>query len=261
MSNQPHVLVTGSAGRLGRAAVASLIAAGHSVKGFDLVRTPGLADQDSIIGSITNREAFVEAAKNAHCIIHLAASPDDHKNADGQILYDPNDFPDKLVPNNVLGTYYILEAARINGVRNVVLASSGQVVDGHLEANHIPVKANVEFLPRYLYACTKVMLEQLGRVYSEHHGLSVLAVRFGWCPRDLGQVKEIAADPMAQDVFLSPGDVGSFCVACARAKLPPFSQCFVTSRFTHHLTYDLSDAKRLLNWEPKDQWPTGAEAF
>ena len=261
MSKKSNVVVTGSAGRLGRAAVKGLLAAGHTVTGFDRVATPGLPAERSIVASITDRAALERVFAGANCVIHLAATPDDAKRPDGSIIYDPNHFPDQLVPNNVLGTYYVLEAARINQVSSVLLASSGQVIDGHLEAKRVPVKIGVDFQPRYLYACTKVILEQLGLVYSQHHGLSVLAVRFGWCPRDAGQVAEIAADPEAQDVFLSPGDAGRFFASVAAAKLPPYSVCFAMSKPTHQLTYDLSEAKQLLNWEPHDRWPTGSEAY
>ena len=34
----------------------------------------------------------------------------------------------RLVPNNVVGVYNVLEAARLAGARRLVLASSGQVV-------------------------------------------------------------------------------------------------------------------------------------
>ena len=255
-----QIIVTGSAGRLGRATVKGLLSAGHTVTGIDRVSTPGLPPERSIVANITDRKALERAFAGARCVIHLAATPDDEKRPDGRIIYDPEYFPNQLLPNNVLGTYYVLDAARATDVSTVILASSGQVIDGHLEAKRIPVTSEVDYEPLYLYACTKVMLEQLGRVYSQHHGLSVLAVRLGWCPRDAGQVKEIAADPEAQDVFLSPGDTGRFFAAAASANLPPYSVCFATSKYTHRLTYDLSDAKRLFNWEPQDRWPTGAEA-
>jgi|SRR5665213_1145229 len=41
MAKSLHVLVTGSAGRIGRAVVRELKARGHFVRGFNLVATPG----------------------------------------------------------------------------------------------------------------------------------------------------------------------------------------------------------------------------
>ena len=115
--------------------------------------------------------------------------------------------------------------------------------------------------PRYLYACTKVFLEALGQVYSKQHGIAVLAVRLGWCPRDAGQVEEIRRDERAQDVYLSPGDAGRFFAAAVEAAtVPPYAVLYATSRYTHSLRYDLSEATRWLGWEPREQWPEGLES-
>jgi uronate dehydrogenase len=260
MPNARKVVVTGSAGRIGRATVSALTAAGHTVTGFDRVPTPGLPVDRYVVGDIADRTAVASVVRGANCVIHLAATPDDPKRPDGSLTYDPDHFPHELVPNNILGTYAVLEAVRLANTPRVILASSGQVVDGYLDAGEFPVAANADCRPFYLYACTKVMLESLGRVYAQHHGLSVLAVRLGWCPRDANQVKEIAGDELSQDVFLSPGDAGRFFTAAVEAaSLPPFATLFATSRFSHLLRYDLSETKRLLNWEPKDQWPEGAD--
>ena len=80
------VLVTGSAGCIGRAAVAGLIRQGRQVRGFDRVPTRNLAD--SIVGELTDASAVLSATKNVGAIIHLAAFPDD------------DDFLTRLLPSN-----------------------------------------------------------------------------------------------------------------------------------------------------------------
>src|SRR5579863_1872158 len=97
------VLVTGSAGRIGRAVVRELKARGHAVRGFDRVPTPGLAD--ALVGNITDGAAVRRAA----------ATP------------AADDFLTQLLPKSVVGAYHVMEAAREAGVRRVILASSGQV--------------------------------------------------------------------------------------------------------------------------------------
>jgi nucleoside-diphosphate-sugar epimerase len=195
-------------------------------------------------------------------IIHLAATPDDARFPRGGPPDDGDNFLSELVPNNVIGSYQVVEAARKLGVPRVVLASTGQVIAGHLWDGNFPVTPDSPPRPRYLYACTKVFLESLGQVYARQHGITVLAVRLGWCPRDAGQVAEIAAGELFQDVFLSPGDAGRFFAAAVEAlTLPPFAVVYATSRFTHRLRYDLSETRRLLGWEPHDRWPTGATEF
>jgi uronate dehydrogenase len=257
-----RVVVTGSSGRIGRAAVTGLLQAKIPVVGFDLTPSPGIDPDSMVIGSVTDRAAVEKACQGASAIIHLAAVPDDSKTADGKIIYDPDHFPTQLLPNNLLGSFHIVDVARALRIPRVILASTGQVIDGHLEAERLPVTPDMDYQPLYLYACTKVFLEQLGRVYSQHHGLTVVAVRLGWCPRNQGQAREIAADPMSQDVYLSPDDIGGFFTAAVNAaNLPKFSTMFCSSRYTHTLTYSLTESKTLLGWEPKDQWPTGSESL
>lgn len=249
------VLVTGAAGRLGRAVVRGLLARGHHVIGFDLRAAPGLSESQCVVGSLLDQPLLTKAVQGVDCLIHLAATPDDAP------LPPPTatNFESELLPNNVLGSYRVMEAARHAKVKRVLLASTGQVIDGHLEDWNVPVTATAAYRPRYMYACTKVFLEMMGRVYAEQHGMSVMAVRLGWCPRDAGQVAEITADPEAQDVFLSPGDAGRFFAAAVEAeKLPPWSVVYVTSKPLRHLMYDLEPAARLTGFVPQDQWPTGA---
>ncbi len=262
MANSPRkVLVTGSAGRIGRAAVRALVAAGHDVTGLDRVPTPGLPPTHGLVGDLGDFGLLSAACADKDVVVHLAACPDDAPEPSWDKPAGDN-FLSQLVPANLVGPYQLMEACRRAVVPRVVLASTGQVIDGHLESQNVPVTATSSYQPRYLYACTKMFLEGLGQVYSRWHGLTVLAVRFGWCPRDAGQVAEIAADPQAQDVFLSPGDAGRFVTACVEAeKLPPYAVAYAVSRFVHASQYDLGPAERLLGYTPQDQWPTGAEEF
>ncbi len=257
-----RVLVTGSAGRVGRAAVRGLAARGHHVVGLDVRPTPGLPPAQSVVAPLSDLSALRKAAAGVDCLIHLAATPDDARYPRGTPPDDGDNFLSELVPNNVIAPYQIMETVRVLKIPRVVLASTGQVIGGHLISGNIPVTAAHPYYPRYLYAATKVFLEALGQVYAQEHGIEVLAVRLGWCPRDPGQVAEIAAAELFQDVFLSPGDAGGFFAATAEAaNLPPFAVVYATSRSRHELRYDLSDAKRLLDWEPAESWPTGASEF
>jgi nucleoside-diphosphate-sugar epimerase len=257
-----RVLVTGSAGRVGRAAVRGLAARGHHVVGFDLRPTPDIPAGQSVVASLGDVEALRKAAAGVDCLIHLAATPDDARYPRGTPPDDGDNFLSELVPNNVIAPYQIMEAARTLNIPRVVLASTGQVIGRHLIDGNVPITTTHPLKPRYLYAATKVFLEALGQAYALEHGMQVLAVRLGWCPRDPGQVAEIAASEMFQDVFLSPGDAGRFFAAAAEApNLPPFAVVYVTSRHLHQLRYDLSDGKALLGWEPREAWPTGASDF
>ncbi len=170
MSQTKAILVTGAAGRIGRAAVRELAGRGFRVRAFDVVSARGT--DDVVVGSITDRETVRRAVQGIDVLIHLAATPDD------------DDFLEKLLPNNLVGAYHVLEEARLAGVRKMVLASSGQVVWWQRFTGPVPVKADAPPSPRGWYAATKLFQEAAGRAIAAQYGITVLAVRLGWCPRD-----------------------------------------------------------------------------
>ena len=259
-----RVLVTGSAGRIGRAAAVAISARGHTVVGIDIRPSPGLPPSQLFVGSLLEPDKLSAAIAGVDCLVHLGATPDDAVYPRPAPPGDTDNFEDELVPNNIVGTYRVMEAARKAGVKKIVLASSGQVIVGHRKAGNIPVRADASYAPRYLYACTKVFLEQLGQAYAAHHGMKVIAVRLGWCPRHAGQVAELAANPDDQDVYLSPSDAGHFFACAADAaldRLPPFAPVYVTSKPLRRERYDLGPARDLVGYEPRDSWPTDAGAF
>lgn len=240
------VLVTGSSGRIGRAAVHELLARGHSVRGFDRVATPGLSD--CVVGDVTDTSAVQHAMRGVRVLIHLAATPDDA------------DFLGELVPNNIVGLYHVFEAALAAGVSRMILASSGQMNDGQQPKGPFPIRATDPVSPRYWYAATKAFMESIGHSYSRRHGISVIVARLGWCPRTLEQVREIASEERFKDVYLSPRDAGRF-FACA-VEAPGdlrFAIVYPTSKPFRMARLDLEPARQLLGYEPQETWPEGVE--
>lgn len=241
----PLILVTGSSGRIGRAVVAELKSRGRPVRGFDRVATPGL--DDCVVGTLTDAAAVRRAMNGVGTLIHLAATPDDVDDVVGDLL-----------PNNVTGVYHVFEAARASGVRRLILASSGQVVWYERLRGPWPIRADTQPTPRSWYAATKMFMEGAGRAFAEAHGMSVIAVRLGWCPRTPEQVREITESDWAKDVYLSPGDAGRF-FACAveTATDIRFAVIYATSK-PGKITYmDMRPAEDLLGYEPRDTWPQG----
>ena len=241
-----RILLTGSSGRIGRAVAAELVSRGHHVRGFDLVPTPGL--DDMVIGTLTDRAALDRATVGCDTLIHLAATPDD------------DDFVEKILPNNLLGVYYVIESAQQAGIRRLILASSGQVVWHERMRSTTAIRVDTQPTPKYWYAAGKMFLEGAGRAFAENFGLSVLAVRLGWCPRTREQVEEIAACDWAQDVYLSPDDAGRFFAHAVEAAEPTgYAVVYATSRPVHWSRYDLEPTVRITGFEPRQQWPEGTE--
>jgi nucleoside-diphosphate-sugar epimerase len=244
MTDPGRILITGSAGRIGQACVQAL--AGEVVRGFDRVLTPGATEL--VTGDIADMDAVRRAVQGVGTVIHLAATPDD------------DDFMTRLLPNNIVGTYNVMEAAQQAGVRRMILASSGQVVWYQRFTGPLPIRTDSEPTPRYWYACAKMFLEGAGRAFAEKFGQSVIVVRLGWCPRTPEHVQELRATPWGPDVYLSPADAGRFFACAVRAPDDlRFAVVYAVSKPVTSSPYDPEPARRLLGYEPQHRWPEGIE--
>jgi nucleoside-diphosphate-sugar epimerase len=214
------------------------------VRGFDRVPSPWLSE--AVVGDVASPDDLPHALAGMDTAIHLAATPDEA------------DFMTLLLPNNVVGLYRMLEAARHARLGRVILISSGQLYRGH--DGPFPITPATPTSPRNWYALTKVLTEAAGQVYAATHGLNVVVVRPGWVPRDRAHAVELAASAHGKDGYLSPGDAGrGFAAAVEAEGLPRYTVVHVSSLPVGMPRYDLRPAKTLLGYEPRDRWPEGLD--
>ena len=249
MNTQPvyeHVLVTGASGRIGSAVCLELVKRGHRVRGFDLaepaVPIDGLSELQ--IGNLTDVEAVNRAVKGVDALIHLAAEPAEA------------DFLTKLLGPNVIGVYHILEAARREQLKRVVVTSSCQVVQAH-NWQQRTVKLDEPFNPIGHYGVTKAMAEAWARYYAEQHRMSVIVVRPGFVPREGAHWKKMEEDPLLRRLYWSQRDAGRLFALCVEVPNIQFAVIYGASRSSPH-AFDLEPARKLLGYEPLDTW-TGEE--
>ncbi len=168
-----HYLVTGGAGFIGSHIVDALVKAGHQVTVLDNLSSgheenlSGVWSRITFInGDIRNAETCLQAAEGCDGIFHEAALvsvPDS--------INRPRDNHDI----NITGTLNILEAARRQNVKRVVLASSAAVYGDNPE---LPKRENMLPEPKSPYALAKLTGEYYLKVYAECFGLETVALRY-----------------------------------------------------------------------------------
>ncbi len=244
MVTPTRILVTGSAGRIGHATCLALAARGHRVRGFDIRPTSDL--DDAVVGDISDPGQVRRAVEGMEVVVHLAATPDE------------DDFVTRLVPNNIIGLYNVMESARQAGASRVILASTGQVVLGN--ENAWPMSPETPLSPINWYSSAKIMAEMIGKVYAQFHGMSVIVVRLGWCPRDREHAEELAQNELGKDLYLSPPDAGRFFICAVEApRTVDYCVVFATSKPLTRTLFDQTTTRKLLGYEPQDTWPEGCE--
>jgi UDP-glucose 4-epimerase len=168
-------LVTGGAGFIGSHLVDRLIAEGRSVRVLDsfvvgrranLRQHEGHRGLEIVEGDVADPEAVRAATAGVERIFHLAARAD---------IVPSIQEPEAYFRANVDGTFAVLEAARRNGVRRLVYAASSSCY-GIPSAYPTPETAPPD--PRYPYALTKFLGEQLVLHWAKVYGLPALSLRF-----------------------------------------------------------------------------------
>lgn len=119
-----------------------------------------------VVGDIREPEVCLKASRGAQNIVHLAGNTGVGPSVDNPAL----DFE-----HNVIGTFNLLEAARINGVRRFTFASSGATV-GQTEP---PVNEELPSRPASPYGASKAAGECYCQAYFHCYGIRAACLRFG----------------------------------------------------------------------------------
>ncbi|MDB5099024.1 MAG: UDP-glucose 4-epimerase [Cyanobacteria bacterium RYN_339] len=165
-----HIFVTGGAGFIGSHTVDLLEAEGHQVRIFDDLSTGSLgnlAHHDNVIwGDVLDAEALTAAMAGCDAVLHLAA-----------VVSVPDSIvrPAHAHATNATGTLNVLEAARRNGIRRVVLASSAAVYGAN---QRLPLEEQEPPMPLSPYAVQKWENEAYARCYADLHGLRPICLRY-----------------------------------------------------------------------------------
>ena len=166
-------LVTGGAGFIGSHLVDALLSAGCEVVVIDNLSTGRHHNLKHIKERITfhkadirDQELLIKVSNGCDAIFHLAAVVSVPQTVEN---------PVESAMVNEMGTIYVLEAARKNNIKRVVLSSSCAVYGDDPE---IPKHEMMMPKPQSPYAVQKLAGEYYARLYHDLYGIETVCLRY-----------------------------------------------------------------------------------
>ena len=161
-----RVLVTGGAGRIGQG-LRQHLAERYALRLMchrTLVEPTG--DEEIVVADIGDLEQVERACAGVDAVVHLAATP------------SPRAPWEKVLQANIVGTYNVYEAARRQGVKRVVFASTNHVT-GYYEQEGVYTTPEMLARPDSYYGVSKAFGEDLARYYADAFGVGSICLRIG----------------------------------------------------------------------------------
>jgi uronate dehydrogenase len=188
------ILITGAAGDVG-SKLRPELAGKYLLRLSDQQPIKKLAAGETFVaGDIARLSDMKRVTRGVDAIVHLG----------GFSVEGPWD---EILRANIVGCYNMFEAARLNGVKRILFATSNHAAGFYRRDETIDHRVYPK--PDSRYGVSKVFGEQLGSLYADKYGLEVFCMRIGnvgvapvdkrrlslWLsPRDLAQLVQIGID-------------------------------------------------------------------
>ena len=184
------ILLTGAAGGVG-VFLRKEFRGRYRLRLSDIVALDDCGPQEEFIGAdLGDLSAIRNAVAGVDGIVHLGG-------------FSVEGDWDTILSANIIGTYNLFEAARIEGVKRIVFASSNHAMgfygrDETVDHTDYP-------RPDSRYGLSKVFGEVLGRLHADKYGAEVMAIR-------IGNVAEEPIDVRRLSIWISPRDLAQLMV-------------------------------------------------
>ncbi|HEY8613730.1 MAG TPA: NAD(P)-dependent oxidoreductase [Roseomonas sp.] len=196
-----RLLLTGAAGEIGCVLRPALRGTATRLRLLDRRSMEAAsADEEAMQGDLSDPGVAEEATRDVDCLIHLAGIP-----------RETGGTPEEILQTNVVACHTLFEAARRNGVRRIIFASSNHVI-GFYRADR-PVGTEEPARPDGFYGVSKVYGEAMGRLYADKYGIDVACLRIGAFRARPGNARELGG-------WISHRDMAQLARCCVEA--PPF---------------------------------------
>ena len=179
------ILITGAAGDVGTHLRRELAGKYH-LRLSDIKPVKALAaGEKSAPGDIAKMSDMLRATKGVEAIVHLG----------GFSVEGPWDM---ILRANIVGCYNLFEAARRNGVKRVLFASSNHATGFYKRDEKIDHRVYPK--PDSRYGVSKAFGEQLGSLYADKYGMQVFCMR-------IGNVNPVPIDKRRLSILFTPRDL------------------------------------------------------
>jgi uronate dehydrogenase len=160
-----RLLLTGAAGNLGRELRPRLKAY------CDVLRLshrrdlgPAMAGEETVVAELQDADAMTSLLHGVDAVVHMGGVSTEQP-------WEP------ILAGNIIGAYNLYEAARKNGVKRIVFASSNHVTGFYRQDEVVSPRDPVR--PDGLYGLSKAFGENLAQLYWDRHGIETVSLRIG----------------------------------------------------------------------------------
>jgi uronate dehydrogenase len=163
----PRLLLTGAAGGLGRVLRPRLNAICDVLRLSDIASmAPAGPGEEVVTAALQDKAAVHALLQDVSVVVHLGGLSVEHAFED-------------IMPANILGTYHVYEAARLQGVRRIIYASSNHVTGFYGQGQTIDPQMPMR--PDGYYGLSKAFGENLAQFYFDRYGIETVSLRIGSC--------------------------------------------------------------------------------
>ena len=160
--------ITGGGGRIATA-IRPLLREQYRIRLLDLREPPdALAGDEFVKADVVSLAAMETALAGCAAVVHLAGNPSTAGNWES------------MRTTNIEGTNSVYEAARRQGIKKVVFASTNHVMGFYNLEGAWPIDTVSAIRPDSLYGVSKAFGEALARYYSDAFDMSMICLRIGW---------------------------------------------------------------------------------
>ena len=230
-----YVIVTGSAGKLGRAGVAALRRAGHRVVGLDIAGPVAPAQALRVdctdFGEVMGALSGIDISGGVpDAVVHLAGIPMPGLATD-----------QRTFEVNTVSTYNIFSACARLGIKRVVWASSETIfgLPFAVPPQFVPIDETHPDKPSWSYALAKQLGETMADSFCRWTpGMTILSLRFSnvFSAGDYEELPEIQANPRWRKMnlwsYVDAEDAGEACRLAVEAELDGHQRMIVAANDT-----------------------------